>query len=49
MPGAARPPREHEWVFDKGLVDQIVVDCTPEPATLSLLALGGLLMTRRRR
>ena len=32
-------------------VDQVVVDtwCVPEPATLSLLALGGLALIRRRR
>jgi hypothetical protein len=30
-------------------LDNVVVSATPEPATLSLLALGGLLALRRRR
>ena len=32
-------------------VDQLVVDtiCIPEPATMSLLALGGLALLRRKR
>ena len=32
-------------------VDKVIIDtwCNPEPATLSLLALGGLALTRRRR
>ena len=35
----------------EALVDQVVIDtwCVPEPATLSLLALGGLALIRRRR
>ncbi len=45
-----------EWIYiypetDMGLVlDQIIIDthCIPEPASLSLLALGGLALLRRR-
>ena len=35
----------------EGYLDQVVIDtwCVPEPATLSLLALGGLALIRRRR
>ena len=35
----------------EAFVDQVVIDtwCVPEPATLSLLALGGLALIRRRR
>ncbi len=37
--------------MDGILVDELVIDtwCIPEPATLSLLAFGGLLLARRRR
>ncbi len=42
-----------EWFTISGDidVDQLVIDtwCIPEPATLSLLVLGGLMMLRRRR
>lgn len=39
------------WTEIGGWIDQIVVDtkCLPEPASLSLLACGGLLVLRRRR
>lgn len=31
------------------LLDNLLVETTPEPATLALLALGGLLLIRRRK
>ena len=44
-------PGGSESVFASGLYDpaDVVVQPTPEPATLSLLALGGLAMVKRRR
>jgi len=48
-----RPNPAQEQFFIGGgiMVDELVVDtwCIPEPATLSLLALGGLAAIRRRR
>lgn len=35
--------------FQFGLIDNVVVDSAPEPASLALLGLGGLLALRRRR
>ena len=39
-----------EFPFDT-YVDQVVIDtiCTPEPATLAMLAIGGMALIRRRR
>ena len=41
----------HQPGMSSAYVDQVVIDtlCIPEPATLSLLALGGLALMRRRR
>jgi hypothetical protein len=36
------------WVDGDILMDRIVVDYVPEPATLGLLAIGGLVLVRRR-
>ena len=48
-----RPNPPEEWVTVKGdiLVDELVIDtyCVPEPMTMALLALGGLVLYRRRR
>ena len=48
-----QPDREDfSFAFDGPVfIDEIYIGtyCTPEPATLSLLALGGLAMIRRRR
>lgn len=38
-----------EFVYDSGLVPTNLLFVVPEPATLSLLALGGLTLLRRRR
>ena len=38
-----------ELGFDEGGVYLVGLNSTPEPATLSLLALGGLALLRRRR
>jgi len=45
------PPDEFFAIGGTINVDELVIDtwCIPEPATLSLLALGGLAMLRRRR
>jgi len=45
------PPLETVLIFGDILVDELVIDtiCIPEPATMSLLALGGLAVLRRRR
>ena len=45
------PPDEFFAIEGTINVDELVIDtwCIPEPATLSLLALGGLAMLRRRR
>jgi hypothetical protein len=45
-------PAQEQFFIGGGIyVDELVVDtwCIPEPATLSLLALGGLAMLRRRK
>jgi hypothetical protein len=45
------PALEYIYVGGSIFVDEIVIDtwCTPEPATLGLLATGGLVLLRRRR
>lgn len=45
------PAFEHVYITGTLLVDQVVIDtiCVPEPATLAMLGLGGLVMIRRRK
>jgi len=48
-----RPNPSEEWIAIKGdiLVDQVVIDtyCIPEPATIMLFGIGGILMLVRRK
>lgn len=43
------PPVEVLKITGPVVVDELVIDTIPEPATLSLLVLGGLALIRRRR
>jgi hypothetical protein len=47
------PNPDAEWITIKGdiLVDQLIIEtyCIPEPATIALLGIGGLITLRRKR
>lgn len=45
------PPFEHIFIGGTVMVDELVIDtwCVPEPATMSLMGIAGLVALRRRR